>query len=97
MAVYIDDPTWPGHGRLWSHMISDVSYEELHVFAARLGIPARAFERDHYDVIAERYETAVQAGAVPVSSRQIVDLLHASGLRRRKVSRLSVRAHTDQT
>ena len=89
MAVYIDPPTWPGHGRHWSHLISNVSYEELHVFAAGLGIPPRAFERDHYDVIAERYESAVRAGALPVSSREIVALLHASGLRRRKVSRLS--------
>jgi Protein of unknown function (DUF4031) len=90
VAVYIDDPTWPGHGLFWSHMISDVSYAELHVFAAGLGIPYRAFERDHYDVIAERYESALLAGARPVSSRQIVALLHASGLRRRKVSRLSL-------
>ena len=55
VTVYIDPPTWPGHGRLWSHLVSDVSYEELHEFAAGLGIPRRAFERDHYDVIAERY------------------------------------------
>ena len=26
MTVYIDPPTWPGHGRLWSHLISDESY-----------------------------------------------------------------------
>jgi hypothetical protein len=31
-------------------MVSDVSYEELHAFAAELGMPPRAFERDHYDV-----------------------------------------------
>ena len=37
MTVYIDAPTWPGHGRLWSHLASDVSYEELHAFAAGLG------------------------------------------------------------
>ena len=55
MTVCIDPPTWPGHGRLWSHLVSDRSYAELHEFAARLGIPPRAFERDHYDVIAERY------------------------------------------
>ncbi len=89
MVVYIDAPIWPGHGRLWSHMISDITYEELHGFAAGLGIPRRAFERDHYDVIAERYEAAIRAGALPVTSREIVSRLHASGLRRRKLSRLS--------
>jgi len=89
VAIYNDSPTWPGHGRLWSHQISDASYEELHEFAAALGIPQRAFERDHYDVIAERYDAAVQAGALPVTSREIVARLYAGGLRRRKVSRLS--------
>jgi hypothetical protein len=91
VTVYIDPPTWPGHGRLWSHLISDTSYAELHEFAAQLGIPRRAFERDHYDVVAERYAGAVAAGATPVSSREIVARLHASGLRRRKVSRLARR------
>ena len=89
MTVYIDPPTWPGHGRLWSHLVSDTSYEELHDFAAVLGIPRRAFDRDHYDVVAERYAGAVAAGAQPVSTREIVARLHASGLRRRKVSRLA--------
>ena len=89
MTVFIDPPTWPGHGRLWSHLVSDRSYAELHDFAARLGIPARAFERDHYDVIAERYAAALAAGAEPVDSREIVRRLHAAGLRRRKRSRLA--------
>ena len=89
MTVYIDPPTWPGHGRLWSHLISDSSYEELHAFADSLGIPRRAFERDHYDVIEERFDSAVRAGALVVSSREIVALLQGSGLRRRKVSRLA--------
>ena len=89
MTVYIDPPTWPGHGRLWSHLVSDTSYAELHAFAAQLGIPRRAFERDHYDVAAERYAVAVAAGARPVSTREIVARLHASGLRRRKRSRLA--------
>ena len=44
MTVYIDPPTWPGHGRLWSHLVSDVSFEELHAFAAAIGCPPRAFE-----------------------------------------------------
>ena len=89
MTVLIDPPTWPGHGRLWSHLVSDASYEELHAFAAGLGLPRRAFERDHYDVVAERFDAAVAAGAEVVSSREIVARLHAAGLRRRKVSRLA--------
>lgn len=84
MTIYIDTPDWPGHGRLWSHMISDESYEELHQFADGLGIPRQAFERDHYDVIAERYASALAAGAVPATSREIVAHLLRSGLRRRK-------------
>jgi hypothetical protein len=71
-------------------MISDQSYEELHGFAARIGIPRRGFERDHYDVIAERYGVAVAAGAQPVSSREIVILLTEAGLRRRRQSRLAM-------
>jgi hypothetical protein len=87
--IYVDPPTWPGHGRFWSHLISDVSYEELHAFAAGLEIPRRAFERDHYDVISDRYQAVVSAGARQVGSREIVARLHASGLRRRKLSRLA--------
>ncbi|MEW2130760.1 DUF4031 domain-containing protein [Streptomyces sp. NPDC005435] len=86
MTVYIDPPTWPGHGRLWSHLVSDDSYDELHVFAARLGVPRRAFERDHYDLPSQRYADAVAAGAVEVRSREVVRLLLAAGLRRRKGS-----------
>ncbi|MGW1542933.1 DUF4031 domain-containing protein [Streptomyces sp. NPDC002309] len=84
MTVYIDPPAWPGHGRMWSHLVSDLSYEELHLFAEGLGVPRRAFERDHYDLPSHRYADAVVAGAVEVSSREIVRLLRAAGLRRRK-------------
>ncbi|MEV5981998.1 DUF4031 domain-containing protein [Streptomyces sp. NPDC052114] len=84
MTVYIDPPTWPGHGRMWSHLVSDVSYEELHAFAAGIGCPPRAFERDHYDVPAERYEDAVRAGAVRIGSKELVRRLTGAGLRRPK-------------
>lgn len=89
MTVLVDAPTWPGHGRLWSHLASDSSFDELHAFAAGLGLPRRAFERDHYDLVAERFDDAVAAGAVLVPSRELVARLHAAGLRRRKVSRLA--------
>ncbi|WP_225097952.1 DUF4031 domain-containing protein [Streptomyces sp. CoH27] len=84
MTLYLDPPAWPGHGRLWSHLISDVSYDELHAFAEKLEVPRRAFDGDHYDIPAHRYADVVAAGAVEVSSREVVRLLHASGLRRRK-------------
>jgi hypothetical protein len=82
--ILIDPPNAAGHGRLWSHLASDSSYDELHAFAAAIGIPARGFDRDHYDVPADRYDDVVTAGATPVSSRELVHRLAASGLRRRK-------------
>lgn len=82
--IYIDPPAWTAHNRLWSHLVSDSSYDELHEFARAAGIPARGFDRDHYDVPSDRYDALVAAGAVPVSSRVIVQRLLASGLRHRK-------------
>ena len=87
--ILVDDPTWPAHGRLWSHLASDTSFAELHAFAAGLGLPPRAFDGDHYDLVEDRYAAAVAAGAVPTTSRAIVAALHAAGLRRRKTSRLA--------
>jgi hypothetical protein len=84
VTVYIDPPTWPGHGRMWSHMVSDTSYEELHAFAAAIGAPRRAFDADHYDVPSERYASAVAAGAVEVGSKELLRHLTEAGLRRPK-------------
>jgi len=82
--ILIDPPLVPSRGRMWSHVASDTSYDELHGFARALGIPERGFDRDHYDVPAEFYDDAVSAGAVPVSSRALVTALVRAGLRRRK-------------
>lgn len=85
--ILIDPPNAAGRGRLWSHVASDSSYEELHAFARELGIPDRGFDRDHYDVPEEWYEQVVAAGAVPVTSRELVARLVSAGLRRRKGAR----------
>ena len=85
--IYVDPPSVPKHGRLWSHLVSDESYDELHDFARALGIPERGFHRDHYDSPAELYDQAVDSGAVPLTSRELVARLNASGLRVRKRSR----------
>ena len=86
MAILIDPPNAAGHGRLWSHLASDTSLEELHAFAAGLGFSTRGFDRDHYDVPSEWYADVVAAGALPVSSRELVSRLVAAGLRVRKRS-----------
>jgi hypothetical protein len=85
VAVLIDTPVWPWRGRLWSHLVSDVSYEELHAFVAReLGIPRRAFQGDHYDIPEDLYDIAVAAGAQPVGARELLSRLRAAGLRLKK-------------
>ncbi len=84
MAILIDPPAWPAHGTLFSHLVSDVSYDELHAFAATAGISRRAFDLDHYDVPMHVHGTLVALGAVPVRSKELVRRLIDSGLRRRK-------------
>ena len=79
--ILIDQPRWPAHGTLWSHLVSDSSVDELHAFAERMAIPRRGFDLDHYDVPQARYAELVAAGAEPVTMRQLVERLRASGLR----------------
>ena len=81
MAVLVDPPLWPRHGRLWSHLVSDTSLEELHAFAEAAGIPRRGFDLDHYDVPDEQHDRLVELGAEAVDTRELVRRLRASGLR----------------
>jgi hypothetical protein len=83
MVIRVDTAIWPAHDRLWCHLISDTSVEELHAFARDLGIPERGFEGDHYDIPDEYRDQAIAKGAVPVTSREIVTALYASGQRQR--------------
>jgi hypothetical protein len=85
VSVLIDSPVWPWRVRRWSHLVSDVSYDELHAFVtAELGLPRRAFQGDHYDIPEDLYDIAVEAGAVPVGARELLSRLVAAGLRVRK-------------
>jgi Protein of unknown function (DUF4031) len=92
MAVLIDQPMWPAHDRLWSHLVSDTSLDELHAFADKARLPRRSFDHDHYDVPEERYQSLVAAGAEPVSNRELVRRLQASGLRVTQKERRAQRA-----
>jgi hypothetical protein len=88
VAVLIDTPVWLWRGRRWSHLVSDVSYEELHAFVeTELGIPRRAFQGDHYDVPEDLYDVAVAAGAQPVGAQELLGRLMTAGLRLKKSRR----------
>jgi 8-oxo-dGTP pyrophosphatase MutT (NUDIX family) len=84
MAIWIDPPSWPAHGRMWSHVISDTSYGELQAFARQAGIPERGFDGDHYDIPQESYAALVAAGARPAEGKELARLLRDSGLRFQK-------------
>jgi hypothetical protein len=91
MAVLIDEPRWWSRGRRWSHLVSDESFDELHAFAASLGVPARGFHGDHYDIPEEHYDEVVARGATPVDSRTVVRRLQAAGLRTTAAQRRAAR------
>lgn len=80
MAVYVDDAVTLWRGRRWAHLMAD-SLDELHAFAARLGLPRHAFQDKtsgaHYDVSAETREHAIALGAVAISRHRDRDLVRA--------------------
>jgi hypothetical protein len=82
-----------GHGtplryKQWSHMVSDTSEEELHAFAAKLGLKRQWFQcrphasAAHYDITPPKRAIALRLGAIAVSSRELVTRNY-DGLRRR--------------
>ena len=81
MALLIDEPRWWFKERLWSHLVSDTSLDELHTFAEQSGIPRRGFHGDHYDVPEDHYDAVVARGAVPTPTRELLRKLRAAGLR----------------
>lgn len=70
MTVYVDDAVTLWRGQRWAHLMAD-TLDELHAFAARLGLPRRAFQHKrsgaHYDIDADLRSTALALGATPIS------------------------------
>lgn len=85
MAVLVDPAVWPFRDLLWAHLVSDVSYDELHEFAVLLEVPRRAFQGDHYDVPAHLRVRALDLGAEAVPARELLRRLKAAGLRQYRV------------
>lgn len=84
MAILVDQAIWRWRGRRWAHLVSDRDYEELHVFASRLGLELEWFQGDHYDVPSHVRERAIVLGAEAVDARVLVVRLREAGLRRRR-------------
>jgi hypothetical protein len=93
MAVYVDHAFAHGDWGFWAgggHLQAD-GVEELHAFAAELGLQRRWFQhrpgrpdRDHYDLTAEGRRRALALGAIAEDRRQ--------GVARRKRARAAVRS-----
>ncbi|NKY60429.1 DUF4031 domain-containing protein [Nocardia flavorosea] len=94
MTVYVDDAaisaTVGRHTSRWSHLFADTQ-DELHAFAARLGLrrdwfqPAPSYAKPgspatemwHYDVTAAKRAQAIRLGAQPVTAREGLDIIRA--------------------
>jgi predicted kinase len=76
MAILVDElREYPGVGlpfTSWCHMATDGSFEELHAFAARLGLRRAWFQRDHYDLPPHGRAAAVALGADEVSTAELL-------------------------
>jgi len=80
MSVYVDPlmPCQPNKRWRWnqvSHLIAD-SLEELHEFAARLGLKREWFQNHrlapHYDLTPGKRNLAIQYGVVELTHRESV-------------------------
>jgi len=77
MAVYIDQAIWEWRGLKWAHLLADDT-DELHRFAARLGIHRSSYQGPpktsvpHYDLTGFERRRAIAAGAIACSRYEIV-------------------------
>jgi hypothetical protein len=77
MAVYVDDAIWAWQGRQWCHLLAD-DIDELHRFAARLGLHRTSYQgpprssTPHYDLTAYERKRARALGATRCDRAAIV-------------------------
>jgi predicted kinase len=92
MAILVDElREYPGTSlpfRSWCHMATDGAFEELHAFAARLGLRRAWFQGDHYDLPPHGRAAAVALGAEEVGTGEL--LRRMSGPRGERARRRSL-------
>jgi hypothetical protein len=77
VAVYIDQAIWDWHGLKWAHLLADDT-DELHRFAARMGVHRTSYQGPpktsipHYDLTGFERRRAIAAGAIACSREEIV-------------------------
>ena len=86
MTILVDQARWPWRGTKWCHLVSDDNLAELHAFAATLGARRVGFQGDHYDIDIDTRELAIEAGATPLDSRELIRRMRSAGLRLRPSS-----------
>ena len=80
MTVYVDAAIWSWAGLKWCHLLAD-DMDELHRFAARLGIKRTSFQcpprvtTPHYDLTGFERARAIGLGAVVCSRQEIVEVI----------------------
>jgi hypothetical protein len=87
VAVYVDDALWPWQGLKWCHLLAD-DIDELHRFAARLGVHRASYQgpprisAPHYDLTAFERRRAMALGARACSREEIVAVVRLVRVRR---------------
>jgi hypothetical protein len=82
MTVYVDDAIWNWQGLRWCHLMAD-DIDELHRFAARLGVHRNSYQgpprtsAPHYDLTSSERARAIALGARPCSRAEIVAVFRA--------------------
>lgn len=76
MTIYVDQIAQHSNG-LWCHIMTDGDIEELHAFAGRIGMRREWFQNKnprhlHYDLRPRRRAAAIKAGAMSVSSAEMI-------------------------
>jgi hypothetical protein len=75
-SILVDAAEWEWKGRKWCHMVSTTSLEDLHNFAALLGLERNWFQDEpgfpHYDLTSAKRRHALNLGARPVSGFTLV-------------------------
>lgn len=85
MSVYIDNYFARYRRLLLSHMIAD-THDELCDMARRIGVPLHHIQdegttREHFDVCKQMRSRAIALGALPVTTRQLAQMVRDRGQR----------------